>query len=91
MQVTTYGETAKTGLLFSTSQILFILSCVLFVTDKIWIGSGFLGMAVISSIVKFGMVQQEKEFKRSREIEVTETLSKISNLQSFPGQKDPVH
>ena len=81
MQATTYGETAKSGLLFSTSQILFILSCVLFIFDKIWLGSGFLGMALIGSIVKFGMAQQEKELKRSREVEIKEQLAKISNIQ----------
>ncbi len=91
MQATTYGETAKTGLLFSTSQILLILSCVLFVSEKIWFGAGFLSMAIIGIIIRFGLDQQERDARREQEKEISSQLNKIANLQPVTSQKDPVH
>lgn len=92
MQATTYGETANSGICFKTNELLFVLSCVFICLGHKYYGLCFLAMAVVGTIVRFGIIQQEK-----REIEISrrqtlEALDQVSNAHHIANlHKDSVH
>ena len=91
MQATTYGETVKVNICFTAGEILYIIAGVLLGLDKLWIGIGFLCLALIGTTVRFGMQQQEREERRKHKQDLVNQLDTIATLQSVNSNKDPIH
>ncbi len=77
---------------FELTEILFVLSCVMFVTGISNIGWTFFALAILSGIVRFGMNQAEKLESNKQKEKLEEDLKSLlknppnfeSNSKGYP-------
>lgn len=92
MQATISGETAKPGICFKTNELLYVLSCIFICLNHEFYGILFLTIAIIGTVVRFGISQNDRRELEQQRIRTVAALDQVANAHLVSSKhKDSVH